>query len=72
MGSGMSSTFSLFKDGLYNLLGYITVFFSSSSYIILIYESIRKSRSLLLRECLYIMATELVRMLRSVPLAAVS
>lgn len=27
VGSGMSSTFSLFKDGLYNLLGYIIIFF---------------------------------------------
>lgn len=71
MGSGMSSTFSLFKDGLYNLLGYIIIIFISPpppcSYIILIYESVRKLHSLLLRERLYIMATELVRMPRHLP-----
>jgi len=42
---------SLFKDGLYNLLGYIiTFFFPPSSYTILIYESVRKLPSPLLRE----------------------
>lgn len=67
----MSSTFLLFKDGLYNLLGYIiitTIFFFPSSCIILIYESIRKLHSPLLRERLYIMATELGRTLCSAPL----
>lgn len=53
-------------------LAILLYFFFPSSYIILTYESIRKLHSPLLCECLYIMASELLRMLCLAPLPAVS